>query len=112
VEAVRDLQAGEGGARRVVVLFGAMADKDWRTMLHLIPSEWPAVFTAVSEKRALQAYDLLAEADGIGRQQDQSVDGSAAALEAARAVAGSDGVVLVVGSLYLAGEVRRALQLS
>jgi dihydrofolate synthase / folylpolyglutamate synthase len=112
VEAVRDLQAGEGGARRVVVLFGAMADKDWRTMLHLIPSEWPAVFTAVSEKRALRAYDLLAEADGIGRQQDQSVDGSAAALEAARAVAGSDGVVLVVGSLYLAGEVRRALQLS
>jgi dihydrofolate synthase/folylpolyglutamate synthase len=112
VEAVRDLQAGEGGARRVVVLFGAMKDKDWRTMLQLIPSDWPAVFTAVEEKRALRAYDLLAEADGSSREQDQAVDGTPAALDAARAVAGRDGVVLVLGSLYLAGEVRRALQLS
>jgi dihydrofolate synthase / folylpolyglutamate synthase len=112
VEAVRDLQAGEGGARRVVVLFGAMADKDWRTMLALLPSEWPAVFTAVEQKRALRAYDLLAEADALGRQQDQVIDGSAAALEAARGIAGLDGVVLVLGSLYLAGEVRQALRLS
>jgi dihydrofolate synthase/folylpolyglutamate synthase len=95
-----------------VVLFGAMADKDWRNMLALLPSEWPAVFTAVEQKRALRAHDLLAEADAIGRQQDQAVDGSAAALEAARGIAGLDGVVLVLGSLYLAGEVRQALGLS
>ena len=111
VEAVRDLQAGEGGARRVVVLFGAMADKDWRAMLSLVPSEWPAVFTAVEQKRALRAYDLLAEADGLRREQDVAVDDSAVALEAARQAAGPDGVVLVLGSLYLAGEVRQVLQL-
>jgi dihydrofolate synthase/folylpolyglutamate synthase len=112
VEAVRDLLAGEGGARRVVVLFGAMADKDWRTMLQLLPTDWPAVFTAVDEKRALSARDLLAEADGMGREQDRTVDGSAAALEVARVAAGPDGMVLVMGSLYLAGEVRRALHRS
>jgi len=95
----------------VVVLFGAMADKQWRTMLQLLPAEWPVVFTAVEEDRAVQPSDLLAEADNMRREQAQVVDGSAAALEAARIAAGSDGMVLVVGSLYLAGEVRTALGL-
>lgn len=112
VNTVKELVAGEGGPRRVVVLFGAMADKEWRTMLQLLPAEWPAVFTAVDEDRAVQPSDLLAEADNMRREQAQAVDGSAAALEAARTAAGSDGMVLVVGSLYLAGEVRTALGLS
>jgi folylpolyglutamate synthase/dihydropteroate synthase len=60
----------------------------------------------------VQPSDLLAEADNMRREQAQAVDGSAAALEAARTAAGSDGMVLVVGSLYLAGEVRTALGLS
>ena len=111
VNTVKELVAGEGGPRRVVVLFGAMADKQWRTMLQLLPAEWPVVFTAVEEDRAVQPSDLLAEADNMRREQAQVVDGSAAALEAARIAAGSDGMVLVVGSLYLAGEVRTALGL-
>jgi folylpolyglutamate synthase/dihydropteroate synthase len=45
------------------------------------------------------------------REQAQAVDGSADALEAARTAAGADGMVLVLGSLYLAGEVRTALGL-
>jgi dihydrofolate synthase/folylpolyglutamate synthase len=112
VNAVKELVAGEGGPRRVVVLFGVMADKDWRTMLQLLPPDWPVVFTAVDESRAVEATDLLAEADNMGREQAQAVDGSALALEAARTAADPDGMVLVVGSLYLAGEVRAALGLS
>jgi dihydrofolate synthase/folylpolyglutamate synthase len=111
VRAVNSLVAGQGGPRRVVALFGAMADKDWPGMLQLLPAEWPVVFTAVDEDRAVKPSDLLAEADTMGREQAQSVDGSAAALEAARTAAGSDGMVLVLGSLYLAGEVRTALGL-
>ena len=112
VSTVKELVAGEGGPRRVVVLFGAMVDKDWRSMLQLLPGEWPVVFTAVEERRAVESSDLLAEADNMGREQAQAVDGSAVALEAARAAADPEGMVLVVGSLYLAGEVRAALGLS
>jgi dihydrofolate synthase/folylpolyglutamate synthase len=112
VNTVKELVAGEGGPRRVVVLFGAMADKDWRTMLQLLPADWPVVFTAVDERRAVEASDLLAEADNMGREQAQAVVGSAVALEAARAAADPDGMVLVVGSLYLAGEVRAVQGLS
>ena len=76
------------------------------------PAEWPAVLTAVDDKRAARPHDLLEAADRSGRQQDQAVDGVPAAIEAAGAVAGPDGVVLVLGSLYLAGEARNALGLS
>jgi dihydrofolate synthase/folylpolyglutamate synthase len=106
-----ELVAGELGPRRIVVVFGAMADKEWPAMLELLPAEWPLIFTAVEEVRAVKPSDLLAEADTMGREQAQAVDGSGAALEAARAAAGPDGMVLVVGSLYLAGEVRSALEL-
>lgn len=112
VEAVQGLLAGGGGASRVVVVFGAMADKDWRGMLALVPVEWPAVFTAVTDRRAAPPRDLLEFADRAGRERDQAVDAVPAALEAARAVAGPSGVVLVIGSVYLAGEARRVAGLS
>ena len=112
VEAVRGLLAGGGGASRVVVVFGAMADKDWRGMLELLPTEWPAIFTAVGERRAARPRDLLEFADRAGREQDQAVEAVPAALDAAREVAGASGVVLVTGSLYLAGEARQAVGLS
>jgi dihydrofolate synthase/folylpolyglutamate synthase len=111
VNTVTELVAGEFGPRRIVVVFGAMADKEWPAMLELLPAEWPLIFTAVEEVRAVKPSDLLAEADTMGREQAQAVDGSGAALEVARAAAGPDGMVLVVGSLYLAGEVRSALEL-
>jgi dihydrofolate synthase/folylpolyglutamate synthase len=111
VAAVEELVAGEGGPRRVVVLFGAMADKDWESMEQILPAAWPVVFTAVDEERAEQPVKLLEAADGRGREQAQAVEGSAAALEAARSAAGDDGMVLVLGSLYLAGEVRQAMGL-
>jgi dihydrofolate synthase / folylpolyglutamate synthase len=112
VEAVRGLLAGGGGASRVVVVFGAMADKDWRGMIELLPAEWPAVFTAASDRRAAPPRDLLEFADRFGREQDQAVDAVPAALDSARAVAGPSGVVLVIGSLYLAGEARQVSGLS
>ena len=111
VEAVQELLAGESGPRRVVVLFGAMGDKDWESMEQLLPAEWPVVFTAVDEERAEPPLKLLKVADKTGREQAQAVEGSAAALDAARTAAGDDGMVLVLGSLYLAGEVRQAMGL-
>ena len=107
VDAVRALEPPEP----VVVLLGVMADKDWRAMLALLPREWPAVFTAVADARALPPGDLLAEAQHLGRDGDVAMEGSAVALKLARARAGAGGMVVVLGSLYLAGEVRDTLGL-
>ena len=92
-----------------VVLFGAMADKDVPAMLHRLPREWPAVFTAVEEDRAMPAQDLLAMAADAGRTQDADCPDVEAGLAEARRRAGGDGMVVVLGSLYLAGEVRRRI---
>jgi len=113
---VETLQAllNEGPAGRPaaeIVLFGVMRDKDWRSMLRLIPETWDAIYTAVDEERALAPGELLVEAQRLGRVGDEAVSGSAAALERARLRAGSDGLVLTMGSLYLAGEVRDVMGL-
>jgi dihydrofolate synthase/folylpolyglutamate synthase len=108
-----------------VVLFGAMADKDVAGMLELLPAAWPAVFTAVPEPRAVAAADLLelsnsrrrSRADTGGpspapppaRIADTAEADIAAALAAAKDRAATGGIVLVLGSLYLAGAVRRLL---
>jgi dihydrofolate synthase/folylpolyglutamate synthase len=96
---------------RVVCVFGAMADKDWPAMVALLPRSWPAVYTAVTEARACAPAELLAEASRQGREGDEAVDGVADALARGQLVAGPEGTVLVLGSLYLAGAVRDALGL-
>jgi folylpolyglutamate synthase/dihydropteroate synthase len=80
-------------------------------MLTQLPRDWPAVFTAVHETRALPPGRLLERARELGRDGDEVVEGAAVALKRARARAGSEGTVLVIGSLYLAGEARDALGL-
>jgi dihydrofolate synthase/folylpolyglutamate synthase len=102
--------AGDTGPPPVVV-FGAMADKDVRGMLKALPQEWPAIHTAVAEARALPAVEVLAAAEALGRAGDTAADSVAAALARAKTAAGSRGLVLVAGSLYLAGEARTALGL-
>jgi dihydrofolate synthase/folylpolyglutamate synthase len=94
------------GDRHVEVVFGAMADKDTAGMLQLLPAEWPAVFTEVGEPRALPAAELLAVARRLGREGSVLEPDVDAALATARRRAGEGGLVLVLGSLYLAGAAR------
>ncbi|MFN2462645.1 MAG: folylpolyglutamate synthase/dihydrofolate synthase family protein [Candidatus Dormibacteria bacterium] len=105
VAAVRDL--GTEGAP--VLLFGAMADKDLEGMLGALPADWPAVFTRVEDERAIPEGRLLELANATGRRDDAGEATPEAALERARARAGQGGLVLVLGSLYLAGAVRPLL---
>ena len=107
VAAVEDL----GPTAAPVVVFGAMADKDVAGMLAALPREWPAVFTAVDEERASPPWDLLRDATAQGRVGDSAVESVDAAMESARRQAGPDGLVLVLGSLYLAGAARGAMGL-
>jgi dihydrofolate synthase/folylpolyglutamate synthase len=94
------------GDAPLVVVFGAMADKDLdRVLVELRRAEPSAVvFTAAaSAGQRAAAPDALVNA---WEGRSEAVADSRAALARARELAGDDGWVLVCGSLYLVGELR------
>ncbi|MFL5360536.1 MAG: glutamate ligase domain-containing protein, partial [Myxococcales bacterium] len=93
--------------RPLHLVMAAMADKDHADLVGpLVPLARTLHFSAASSPRAADPR-VLAAASG---RSDARVHASPAdALEAARAAAGRDGVVLCCGSLYLAGEIAAAL---
>lgn len=104
VRAARPLLHG----RRVVVVFAAMRDKDVAAMAHELESlaAHAIVVTAPDVVRSTPPTDLAAV---VGERAVVRTN-SAEALECARRLAGEHGVVLVCGSLYLAGEVLALLE--
>ena len=94
------------GGRRVVALFGAMADKQLDEMLPRVAQmSDEVVLTSVGGGRAASAA-LLAEMLGGGT----AVEPVAEALAEARLRAGGSGLVLVCGSLALVGAVLAELE--
>lgn len=94
------------GDAPLVVVFGAMADKDVSFMLTELRAMEPrtVVFTAASSAgtRAAAPAQLAA---GWGAGAEVMAD-AREALRCARELAGRDGWVLVCGSIYLVGELR------
>lgn len=93
------------------VLLGVMGEKNVELMIqNLAPVAAGLVTTAVDSKRALPSVELAAKAgqvlNGVPVLASESVEFG---LDMVRAEAGSDGAVLVTGSLYLVGEVRDLL---
>lgn len=102
VPAVREMS----GERSLVVLFGAMGDKDIAAMIEALrPLAALPVFTQAGTPRAAPAVEL-ARAWGHGARAISSLPD---ALAAARLLAGREGVVLVCGSIYLVGDVLHLL---
>lgn len=95
------------GSRDWVVIFGAMGDKDVASMVVPLGSFASHVITtAVDHARAA---DPVALADLVRAIIDCPVDvtsSTAEALDLARQHTGEYGAILVLGSLYLAGEIR------
>ena len=90
---------------RTVAVFGAMADKDLGGMLEgLRALTTEVVFAAPASPRAARAADLA----GLWGPQARTAGSVAAALRDAEEAAGPDGVVVVCGSLYTAGEALEA----
>lgn len=86
------------------VVFAAMEDKDLDTMLAGLDGFADAVFTtSVEAHRSASPEDLASRARGVLPVPVTAHADPKEALEAAREFAGSDGAVLVVGSLYLVG---------
>ncbi|HEV2012540.1 MAG TPA: folylpolyglutamate synthase/dihydrofolate synthase family protein [Candidatus Dormibacteraeota bacterium] len=88
--------------RPLVIVFGAMKDKDLPGMLaQLRAMDAPIVFSAINWHRAAAPADLAAQFGSAA----ETAEGSGEALARARQQAGPNGIVLVCGSLYLVGEV-------
>ena len=89
-------------SRQLVVVFGAMKDKDLPAMLaQLRATDAPVIFSAIDWHRAAAPADLAAQFGAPA----ETAESSGEALDLARQRASSTGIVLVCGSLYLVGEV-------
>ncbi|HLY11638.1 MAG TPA: folylpolyglutamate synthase/dihydrofolate synthase family protein [Planctomycetota bacterium] len=88
--------------RRLLLVFGASADKDYRSMLRtLLPAADLAIFTKAASPRAAAPSDLMKVAKGRPAVAAGSV---ARALALARKAAGPEDAIVVTGSFYVAGE--------
>ena len=91
---------------RRVLLFGALADKDWQDMARLlIPSADEFVCATPLSERALAGSELADFLRGEGCIAE-ACDTIEAACDTARAHAAPDGMACCVGSLYMAGAAR------
>jgi dihydrofolate synthase/folylpolyglutamate synthase len=106
VEALTALFPG----KKAVLLFGVSADKDIQGICQaLAPAVTQVVMTQASSPRAF--VFTVSNARGYFKDTVTSVVPDAAiALGEARRLAGSDGIVLVAGSIFLAAEVRALVQ--
>ena len=91
---------------RVVFMTGIMADKDYEEVMKILSSvskEFVAV--EINYHRTLTAGDLADFIDSLGLHATMcpSIEEG---VKTACELAGEDGIVCCVGSLYLAGEVR------
>ncbi len=109
---LRETLAGpdsSGPDRRLVLLFGAMRDKAVGEMADfLFPMAAAVVLTRPRQKRAATPQ-AMAE---LTRHLNPCLlerDDPCQALQAARGLAGPEGVVVVTGSLYLVGEIKQLI---
>ena len=97
--------------RKAVFLMGILADKDYKKVIDEILPYAAEFYTLTPQNpRALSADDLAAELSGHGIKATSCGEDFDAGLDAAMAAAGPDGLVVIFGSLYLAGTVRTVFQ--
>ena len=90
--------------RQIALVFGSMADKNWRAMLDRLSSVMgPRVYLEPRGRAAVPAKEL---ADYLPGHVAFNVD---EALSFARQQVGRGGLIVIAGSLFLAGQVRAHL---
>ena len=94
---------------KVVCVTGIASDKDIEAcMRHMAEKADGAIFTTYYNPRESSPDDLLRMYEKFGGKQGSTEEHPEAALEDAVEQAGEDGLVLVTGSVYLAGLLREA----
>ena len=95
--------------RRIAVLMGVMADKDHADMIRqLLPLAGKFYTVQPASPRAMTAEALAEEIRALGGTA-QAVDSVADGVKKMTAAAGPKDVLLAIGSLYMAGDVRTAM---
>jgi dihydrofolate synthase/folylpolyglutamate synthase len=96
------------GGRRTVAVVSILDDKDAAAMLAaLLPACQAFVLTSSQNPRALPPPTLESLTRQIGGPPAELVRDPRAALERARALAGTEGVVVATGSIYLVADLLR-----
>lgn len=97
----RHLSATRASHARRVLLYGAMRDKDHARMIAILRPQVDAlVFTSVPLSRAESAHELARRYGGEAREQPEK------ALRLARKLAGTRGLVVACGSIFVMSAVR------
>lgn len=97
--------------RPITMIFGAMRGKSAGEILEVLaPRAERIIFTQPRNSRSL-SYDELLEnlTDNTTRVKVFATDGVARAIDVAETVTPHNGIILVTGSLYLVGEVKKIL---
>ena len=96
------------GDRKLVILTGVLADKDYNEMYRdMVPFATEIVTMTPPNPRALTAQELKAYLDQFGKPV-YACDTIDEGVKLAKAKAGEDGVVLAYGSLYMVGDIENA----
>lgn len=95
--------------KKRVLLIGVLKDKDYVNLTDILaPCADEFVTVAPDSPRALSAKELAAVLEKYGKPVT-ACDSIGEAVDTAKGLAGEDGMVCAVGSLYLAGSVRYEL---
>ncbi len=107
--ALRSALSERYGDRPLIFVFGAMRDKAISEMTEILfPLADRVIATQPENPRAASAAEIQSAAARTGVEVE-AVEGIQSALDRARALAGPETVLVITGSIYLVGEVMRAI---
>ena len=94
--------------RRLILIFGALADKDYGRMLQkIVPLTSIIILTQIKTVRALPVNDIMETVKKMGYTAIITKDVNQA-IKQALALAKKQDLICATGSFYLAGEVKQA----
>ena len=96
--------------RRLILIFGSLADKDYRRMLQkIIPLTSIIILTQLKTKRAVSVNDIMETVKKMGYPAIVT-ENVKQAIERAQAMANKQDLICATGSFYLAGEIKQAFR--
>ena len=96
--------------RRLILVFGALADKDYRQMLQkIIPLAKTIILTKLNTERTASLNEISETVRSAGRIPIVT-ENVRQAIERALALAGKQDLICATGSFYLAGEIKQTFR--
>jgi len=110
VMALKQALEDDFSSKRLILVWGAMADKDLQTTLQVIaPLADTIIFTRPESERSATADQLRATLPPTMRQKVVLTQSVQEAIDQARETATPDDLICIAGSLYLVGAARHLL---